>query len=283
MDEIFWVCVLYNTLPADSLTLISLSKIFERNINSKHNVLIYDNSLLSVNEVNFFSPNVTVSFHHNPENPGLAVAYNCALQQATELKKKWLVLLDQDSVLGPDFLIQLVKSFEVVKNDDSIVAIIPSVHDRQTLVSPSRLCCGVLNLSFRDHVNQKINGNISAINSGSAIFVNFLNSISGFNEDFSLDILDHWLFYEIFLFKKSVFLNSATIQHSLSVAQGPISSQRYKSILLGEKKLFCDIKKKRSLYSLVLLLRMIKQHQRIQRPFLLISQNNFFSPKRMDL
>jgi glycosyltransferase involved in cell wall biosynthesis len=259
VDKIFWVCVLYNTNPADSLTLISLSKIFKENVNCKHNILIYDNSLLSTKGGNFFSSNVTVSFQHNSKNPGIAVAYNCALKEATNLKKKWLVLLDQDSVLSSDFLIQLRNSFDAVQNDDSIVAIIPKVYHKQTLVSPSRLFCGVLNLSFKDPGYQKLYRNISAINSGSAISVDFLNGLSGFNEEFPLDILDHWLFYEIFLFKKGVFLNSATIQHSLSLSEGPISCQRYKSVLSGEKKLYGDIKRKKIFYSLVLLIRTLKQ------------------------
>jgi len=245
MDEIFWVCVLYNTIPDDSLTLISLSKIFKSSINLNHNILIYDNSLNSTN--------------HNPENPGLAVAYNYALKIAAGFDKKWLVLLDQDSELGSDFLIQLVRSLDEVEKDDSIVAIIPSVYDEKTLVSPSKLISGVLNLPYRGRVNDKINGGISAINSGSAISINFLNSISGFNEDFPLDILDHWLYYKIFLLKRSVYLNSAILKHSLSVARGTVSFRRYKSILLGEKKLFCEIKKQRILYSTVLLLRTAKQ------------------------
>lgn len=121
IEGIYWVCVLYKTIPADSSTLISLSKIFKRNISSIHNILIYDNSQMSTKEVNFFSHNVSVLFHHNPKNPGLAVAYNCALQKATDLKKKWLVLLDQDSVLGSDFLVQLINSIDVVQNDNSIL------------------------------------------------------------------------------------------------------------------------------------------------------------------
>lgn len=259
MDKIFWVCVLYNTNPADSLTLISLSKIFERDISETHNIFIYDNSPVKNKEAHLFSQNVNVLFHHNPDNPGLAVAYNCALHKAIVLKKKWLVLLDQDSVIGPDFLVQLINSINFVQNDDSIVAIIPKVYHNQSLISPSRLFCGVLNLSFKDSGYQKIYRNISAINSGSAISVDFLDCLSGFNEEFPLDILDHWLFYKIFLFKKGVFLNSATIQHSLSLSEGPISYQRYISVLLGEKKLYVDIKRKKIFYFLVLLIRTLKQ------------------------
>ena len=76
---------------------------------------------MSIKEVNFFSHNVSVLFHHNSKNINLAVAYNYALQKATDLKKKWLVLLDQDSVLGSDFLVQLINSIDIVQNDDPIL------------------------------------------------------------------------------------------------------------------------------------------------------------------
>lgn len=259
MEDIYWVCVLYNSRPIQPSILNSLENIFSIHTNYIHNIVVYDNSQKPIDFRPLNLSNVHVSFKHNPANPGLAVAYNYALKKAIELKKKWLVLLDQDSILESNFLEQLTNSIEKAEKDNSVVAIIPRVYHNKILVSPSKLFFSVLNLPYKSSGDKVIDSKITAINSGSVLLIDFLISIGGFNEEFPLDILDHWLYYEIFQNKKNVFLTSSNIKHSLSVTQAPITIDRYKSGLLGEKKLYCDIKRKKINYSLLLIFRTCKQ------------------------
>ena len=47
---------------------------------------------------------------------------------------------------------------------------------------------------------------VMAINSGAFIRVSFLDEIGGFNNQFPLDFLDHWLFHEIYANGKKVWV-----------------------------------------------------------------------------
>jgi hypothetical protein len=74
-----------------------------------------------------------------------------------------------------------------------------------------------------------------AINSGAVIRVAFLKEIGGFNEEFPLDYLDHWLFYEIYAKNYKTFVLDIYLHHDLSVMDyNSISLTRYKSILHSE-------------------------------------------------
>jgi len=258
MNHIYWVCVLYNTVPSESLTLISLSRIFSKKPNREYNVLVFDNSPKLLGTLDFFPKNAKVLFKHDPLNPGLAVAYNYALNQALKLGIKWLVLLDQDSSLELNFEDELLRSIDII-NAETTVAIIPKVFHGKKLISPTRLIFGLLHRKSNLISNQLITDEFSAINSGTTVSVNFLASINGFNQQFPLDLLDHWLFYTINQNNKNVFLNNSIIQHSLSIIDGNVSEHRYKLILDAERELFCKIKNKRNTYKIILMLRAIKQ------------------------
>ena len=103
--------------------------------------------------------------------------------------------------------------------------------------------------------NQVIN-NITAINSASCISVNFLNKIGGFNNSFPLDMLDHWLNYEINKHTKDTYVFASNISHNLSVTDySSLSIKRYEKILLAEKLFYTKILKKGFLFRIKLLLR----------------------------
>ncbi len=56
-----------------------------------------------------------------------------------------------------------------------------------------------------------------AINSGVAWSVKFLKKIGGFNPAFSLDFLDHWLFWKVDQLEKTVEILPVRMEHDLSV------------------------------------------------------------------
>ncbi|MED9788052.1 MAG: glycosyl transferase family 2, partial [Latilactobacillus curvatus] len=72
-------------------------------------------------------------------------------------------------------------------------------------------------------------------NSGSAVPVDILQSIGGFNEAFPLDFLDHWLFWRLNQIDQPYLILETQLKHSLSVqTPSAMSTTRYASILAGE-------------------------------------------------
>jgi GT2 family glycosyltransferase len=261
MNDLFWIIVLYNKNPIIPTSLKILDNIFNINCDSIHHILIYDNSVYPLKDIDdfFMSKNVVIEYIHNPLNPGLAKAYNHALQIANSIKKKWLVLLDQDSILDNNFLNNLNNSININFLNSNVVAIIPRVFDGSKLVSPSTIILDIFINKFKFQGFGITEKNITAINSGSAISVEYLLSIGGFNNKIPLDILDHWLFYTIRKSKKEIYLNSNIIQHSLSVTNAPMSIYRYRATLNAEKYLYCDIGNNYIKYIILLLMRLSKQ------------------------
>jgi hypothetical protein len=100
-----------------------------------------------------------------------------------------------------------------------------------------------------------------AINSGSLIRVSFLEKIKGFNNDFPLDYLDHWLFHEIFSNDYKVMVMESSLNHDLSVMNYEnVSMNRYRSILDSEIRYYKNYKKELlPAYRIQLMKRLAKQ------------------------
>ncbi len=115
--EILVVVVLYQQLFSQSPAYGPLSKaLSEKQIQ----LIIYDNSPQRQQNELFEKENIV--YHHDPQNPGLAVAYNFALSQADE-GTRCLVTLDQDTRLVDDY-------FELLRKatfTDECVAAVPMI------------------------------------------------------------------------------------------------------------------------------------------------------------
>lgn len=74
------------------------------------------------------------------------------------------------------------------------------------------------------------------INSATALRKCFLKEIDGYNEEFPLDYLDHWVSWRIFIEKKQIKILSQTLQHQLSVLDytNHMNFSRYQAIIQAE-------------------------------------------------
>ena len=68
-----------------------------------------------------------VQYESAPSNPGLAQAYNRALEIAREEQYDWLITLDQDTSLPPDFLVRVGALADKFESCPMIGAIVPQV------------------------------------------------------------------------------------------------------------------------------------------------------------
>lgn len=231
--------VLYKSDFQSSPTLQSIQKIDEQ-FKEKISLDIYDNSpkpskddyarrLMNFKSVNYVS---------DVRNPGLSAAYNYALNRCGTFGDKWLLLLDQDTVVTNHFFEQVIKLADGQKSDHTIAAIIPDIAaENGSLLVPVRVSKVLGRYSFFNHEETVVSDEVRTINSCSLIRVDFLNEIGGFNIAFKLDCLDHWLFHTIYQRKKSVYLTHERIEHHLSVKNTDtyVSTERYKSILDSEQ------------------------------------------------
>jgi hypothetical protein len=227
---LFVVIVLYQRSIAASVTCQSLSK--QRGIKSRDRFLLYDNSPCTNLGPIPRGWEVIV----DSSNGGLFAAYSCAVSRAKAAACPWLLLLDQDTELPPDFLLTVHKNLALSQGKTDVVAIVPIVMAGSRQVSPMLPRLGKeYPFLLRDVVEPRW---LMAINSGTCLRVDFIESIGGFSKAFWLDYLDHWLFKMIHSMRKGVYVSSAVLQHELSVANMDkgLSVQRYKNVLSAERQ-----------------------------------------------
>lgn len=190
-------------------------------------LIIYDNSQEADDEI---QTNKNIIYTSHPENKGICPAYNFALQKASELGADWLILLDHDTKVSDEYLSALLQ-----ERIDGFKAVVPQIFGQDTIISPL-LADRYISLNDSQSIlSGQTKKPIMAINSGSAVPVDILQSIGGFNEAFPLDFLDHWLFWRLNQIDQPYLILETQLKHSLSVqTPSAMSTTRYASILAGE-------------------------------------------------
>ncbi|MED4225106.1 glycosyltransferase [Neobacillus cucumis] len=233
------VMVLYKQTVEESKTFQTVKNTLFSQHEHELEFIIYDNSP----EQQSFHPDdhggVPIQYVHDPRNLGIAVAYNFALSSALKNGSDWLLLLDHDTQLTNEY----VRELNCLQGlDADVVAVVPKISSNGTLISP------VFSRYLRPLQGEQPESGLQlepvmAINSASVIRVEFLKQLGGFNKDFRLDYLDHWLFHEIFTKSRKVWVLKAVLEHELSVMDySQVSLGRYQSILDSEIKFYQNYK-----------------------------------------
>ncbi|WP_338449547.1 glycosyltransferase [Niallia oryzisoli] len=234
------VVVFYKQVIEQSKTFSSLKKVLLERKDSLAGIdmILYDNSPEQQDfDANHYPGNI--DYIHDPRNLGIATAYNYTWQRAQENGSEWLLLFDHDTMVTEEYIDLMLKDHDIT---EEIAAVVPKIMTNGIMVSP------VYSHSLRPlQTERPVEGiqekPVMAINSGSLVRISFLNEIGGFNTEFPLDYLDHWLFHEIYEQGKKILLLRVTLEHDLSVMDySTVSLNRYKSILDSEMKYYSNYK-----------------------------------------
>jgi GT2 family glycosyltransferase len=203
-------------------------------------LIIYDNSPVEqkINDQQY--KNINMKYKHDGRNLGIATAYNYAWSIAKNNGSEWLLLFDHDTEVTDEYIKQVL---DLNERDESVAGVVPKINSAHTMISP------VYSDTLRPLQNKRPGEGIQvepvmAINSGAMIRVSFINQIGGFNTNFPLDYLDHWLFYEIYAKGYKVRVLNVYLEHELSVMDyNTVSLERYKSIIDSEVNFYRSFKK----------------------------------------
>ncbi len=177
------VIVLYKELLAESKSFNSLTNGIPKSI--KTSLFVFDNSPTPGSVP--FSDTWDITYQHEPSNAGVSRAYNEGCRLARALKKKWLLLADQDTEFPGSLFFDYQKGIEKFPEHKMFV---PFLYDSKTVLSPFRLVLGkgvrARNLTAGIHSLKKF----KVINSGILISVAAFEQANGYNEQFALDYSD---------------------------------------------------------------------------------------------
>jgi GT2 family glycosyltransferase len=238
--SILAVVVLYNCRLSQSQSVSSLSQILNEDPEcAKHfSLVLYDNSPQP--QEHLLPSSLSASYVHDPSNGGLASAYNFALARAEMEQREWLLLLDQDTSLTREFVLELLETAGTLHHQSEVAAIVPKLMVRGKIDSPATHFFDLMRGQFsapQKPMEQDAVGvqqqRLSCYNSGSTLRVSALRAIGGFPTEFWLDFIDHAVFHALFVSGYRVYVLPATLQHDSSFSDiRSMPTWRLRNILL---------------------------------------------------
>lgn len=212
-DDILAVIVLYQKRVGESKTLLSLAKSLNGRP-EKIDIVIYDNSPKPQwRDDGKQHDGFYISYINDPSNPGVSKAYNAGFELARQLNKKWLLLLDQDTVFPEGALALYAANIEKYA-EPALLA--PMLVCDGRIYSP---CRQIVNVNFPLHVIRPgwvPTKGLSVLNSGICIRLDAFEKIGGFDEKIGLDFADHDFMRRYRKYFANFLLVDMVCQHSFS-------------------------------------------------------------------
>ena len=239
-DTLAAVVVLYGTAPFDSEALTSLAAVSLDPQSPEVRVMIWDNS--PVAHIRMPEGLPLAILKRDPSNPGLARAYNEALQWAKREGHRWLLLLDQDTTVTGAYL-RAVADFtaahqRVPEDLPSIGVGFPSLAQNGKVLSPTYFP----RLRARPYPGRRPKTKrLMVLNSGTVVSVEAAISVGGFPIRYPLDALDHAFVSELRLADfRSVAIPVALEHHASTSAMQDMTPERLKSLTKAEVQYFTE-------------------------------------------
>lgn len=206
-EKILICCVLYKTNLSRSNTYLSLLKGYEF-------VFIYDNSPISM--LDFSEIPVSWVYIHNPDNPGISVAYNEAAKFANENDFDWILLTDQDTFF-PNNSLDYYR--DGIKEKGDLPLICPMVitgTGTGTIMSPVK--CKHYIPTYHSVVPPAIISlkDFGIINSGMLIRVDAFFKVGGYNSNVFLDFADYQFIERLSMRFNKAFVIPLELKQSFS-------------------------------------------------------------------
>jgi rhamnosyltransferase len=211
-DDMLGVMVLYQKRMADCETFSSLFGSLSGRTGDIH-LVIYDNSPVPMHvpeEFSLFPAQIT--YISDTSNPGVSKAYNTAYTIARQLNRKWLLLLDQDTVFPEDAL--SIYAAHIESTAPALLA--PMLVCDGTIYSP---CRQVGNINFPLRTVQPgllPSKGLSVLNSGMYIHLDAYEKAGGFDERIRLDFADHDFMKRYRRYFENFLLIDMVCQHGFS-------------------------------------------------------------------
>ena len=186
LNDVLAVLVLYRRELAVSETFGSLTRSLERS-GCRMELYVYDNSPTPmVQDVDAY-PALRIHYLHDPTNPGVSSAYNAGFRLGQQLGRKWLLLLDQDTLFPEDALYSYCRG---VAEHPDVALFAPQ------LMASGRLCSPCRYLARTGFHLQNVAAGVqplkdkAILNSGMLVKISAFAHSGGFDERIRLDFAD---------------------------------------------------------------------------------------------
>lgn len=234
--KVMVVIVLYRIAAKDSpayRSIIAARETFEREAGEVR-VLLWDNSPGNDGGENL--PDA-VAYFGDESNSGLATAYNRAIEWAELHGAEWLLTLDQDTAVPPDFFAKMATAATASTRYAGIGAIVPQIAAGGRQLSPNWFQFGAVPRWYRTGYVGVPGEPVFAFNSGAMLRIDALKQVGGYDPRFWLDNSDAMIFSKLHEHGKRVYVTGdIQVDHEFSMKdmQRRMSVARYENALFAE-------------------------------------------------
>jgi len=253
--EALVVIVLYKMQHTDSETFNTLKASLHHASIENGDILVYDNSPTSqiiepLDKNNLF-------YFHDPSNPGVSKAYNCACKLARQRNKRWLLIFDQDTKLPLNAISVYSDALQHIQPDIKVIA--PRlVGQKNVILSPCRF---IFHRGF--HFSKVNSGRTplrhkSFLNSGLMVAIEAIENTGGFDENLFY-YSDHDFFKRLSEKYQSAQIIDLNLCHDMASSRNEDSDATKKRLIFLKKGSIAYAKKHNTLLPILwLLLRSLK-------------------------
>jgi len=260
--KVMVVIVLYRIAPQDApafRSVMAAREVFGRDAGDIR-VLLWDNSPASGSGDNLPDG---VAYFGDESNSGLATAYNRAMEWAELHAAEWLLTLDQDTAVPPNFFQKMAKAASASTRYAGVGAIVPQIAAEDRRLSPNWFEFGAIPRWYRTGYVGVPAEPVFAFNSGAMLRLDALKQVGGYDLRFWLDDSDAMIFSKLHEHGKRVYVaGDVKVEHEFSMKdmQRRMSVARYENALFAETA-FWDLRMNRLAgweRTLRLMVRMVK-------------------------
>jgi GT2 family glycosyltransferase len=237
--QVLIVVVQYRTSLENAPVIQSLDRCFSQDptLLEHFTTLVWDNSPAS--HAVPLGLSFPLEYRHAVENLGVSGAYNSAATLATDDGAQWLLLLDQDTLLPPEFLSRMRDYAQRLAPQHHIAAVAPTVVMGQSRISPKVTVRWGKSVDPPPDFNGEERKELVLVNTGLLLRLEALSEIGGYNPDFWLDFSDRYLCHMLAQKGFSVWIAAdLQLQHHVSLMAGGISLNRFSNLLAAEDAFF---------------------------------------------
>jgi GT2 family glycosyltransferase len=242
--QILIVVVDYQTSLENAPVIQSLDRCFSQNpsLLEDFTTLVWDNSPDRHTVPHHLA--FPLEYRHTGENLGVSGAYNSAAKLASEYGAQWLLLLDQDTALPPEFLLRMREYAQRLSpqsgcSSSKIAAVAPTVMMGQSQISPKVTVRGGRSVDPPPGFIGEESRELVLVNTGLLLRLESFSEIGGYDPDFWLDFSDRYLCHMLAQAGFSIWLAAdLQLQHHVSLIAGGISLERYANLLAAEDAFF---------------------------------------------
>jgi GT2 family glycosyltransferase len=209
-EKLLVVLVIYKMRIKDSPSYHSLTNALVASGKSA-SIFIYDNSPESQNPP--ADSNWSIHYVNDQTNAGVSKAYNEGFKKARMENKKWLLLVDQDTVFPKHTFLE----YEMCALQSKSNIVVPVLLDQIGIVSPFKFRFGggrrLSHINKTTHLSLK---DFFFVNSGVLVSVECFEKVDGYDEQFRLDFSDIDFILRLRKIEKVFVLATINCQHHLA-------------------------------------------------------------------